>query len=117
MKVNVVNIVELLASSPVGDFKEVLPFNNTSLGAVDIQGVSPIWEMHPDTDEQFLVIEGVLELELLIDAGSEFHRAGANDTMVVPTGFWHKLSAPNGAKFMYLTPGQSLHSDKADPRV
>ena len=113
----VVNVVNLLATSTMGEFVDVLPFNNTLIGAVDISGASPFWEIHPDTDELFYVISGRLELELLIDSGSEHHSASANEIMVAPKGFWHKLSAPDSAKFIYLTPGQSLHSGKADPRV
>lgn len=113
----IVNVLDLLAESSQGDFKEVLPFNNTVLGAVDIQGDSPFWEMHPDTDELFFVIAGVLKLELLTPLGCELVSLRANDVVVVPKGLWHKPSAPEGAKFMYLTPGQALHSDKADPRI
>jgi mannose-6-phosphate isomerase-like protein (cupin superfamily) len=113
----VVNVLEGLSQSPKGDFKELLLFNNKAVGAVDIHGVSPVWEMHPESDELFYVIEGVLEIELLTDAGSKLYSASANETMVVPKGFWHKPSAPNGAKFFYLIAGQSLHSDEEDPRA
>ncbi len=116
MNMKVVNLIELLNHSESGDFLNVLPFNSSSLGAVDIQGESPVWEMHPDTDELFYVIEGALEIELLADSGREVYTAKANETMVVPKGYWHKPKAPEGAKFIYLTPGQSLHSDKNDPR-
>ncbi len=109
------NILEELGKVDQATFVDVLPFNNTHLGAVDILGTSPIWEMHPDTDELFYVIEGCLEINLLSESGSEHHVAGPYETMVVPTGHWHKLSAPNGAKFIYLTPGQSLHSNKENP--
>lgn len=113
----VVNVLNLLEGASMGEFTDVLPFNSSAIGAVDIQGVSPVWEMHPDTDELFYVISGTLELELLTDSGTEHYSASANETMVVPKGLWHKPGAPDGAKFIYLTPGQSLHSDKADPRT
>ena len=113
----VINVLEVLAQSSKGDFKELLLFNSSAVGAVDILGVSPVWEMHPESDELFYVIEGVLEIKLLTDVGSEFYSASANETVVVPKGFWHKPGAPDGAKFIYLIAGQSLHSDKDDPRV
>lgn len=112
----IVNVLELLHQSQSGEFKQVLPFNNTALGAVDIQGVSPIWEMHPDTDELFYILQGELSLELLTETSREYYSAKANEAMVIPKGLWHKFSATNGAKFIYLTPGQSLHCDKDDPR-
>ena len=37
--------------------------------------------------------------------------APAASTFVVPKGVWHKPGAPNGSKFIYLTPGETLHSD------
>jgi len=78
--------------------------------------VSPVWEMHPDTDEFFYVLEGTFEITLLTDTGPICHVAPAGSTFVIPRGLWHKPAAPNGAKFMYMTPGQSLHSDAEDPR-
>lgn len=111
------NILNELAKVPEGEFLDLLEFNGHQLGASDITGISPYWEMHPDTDELFYVLEGQFEITLLTaDGGSERHVAKAGDTMVVPMGLWHKPAAPNGAKFIYLTPGQSLHSDADDPR-
>ena len=111
------NIINELAKASEGEFIDLLEFNGHQLGACDISGVSPVWEMHPDTDELFYVIEGQIEITLLTeDGGSEQHVAKAGETVVVPTGLWHKPAAPDGAKFIYLTPGQSLHSDAADPR-
>ncbi len=113
----VVDVLDLLNNSSQGEFQQVLAFNESSLGAVDIQGDSPVWEMHPDTDELFYILEGELRLELLSASGSEFYSAIAHQAMVIPSGHWHKFSAPNGAKFIFLTPGQSLHSEKTDPRA
>lgn len=111
------NVLTELARAGEAEFINVLPFNDGQLGAVSITGVSLVWEMHPDTDELFYVIEGALEIELLTDQGSERYVAHAGETMVVPVGHWHKPGAREGAKFIYLTPGQSLHSDKEDPRL
>jgi mannose-6-phosphate isomerase-like protein (cupin superfamily) len=113
----VVNVLDLLDQSPSGNFKDVLSFNQAVLGAVSLQGDSPFWEMHPDTDELFFVLDGALQLEVLTDDGRIINTLCANEVVVVPRGLWHKPSAPKSAKFMYLTPGRSLYSDKADPRV
>lgn len=117
MKMQVVNVAQQLLKSESGEFLDLMPFNSTALGAVKIKGRSPIWEMHPDTDEMFYVLEGCLEIELLCETGSEHHRAKAGECVVVPKTYWHKLNAHDGAAFIYLTPGESLHSDKQDPRV
>ncbi|MFK7955662.1 MAG: hypothetical protein AB8B96_06165 [Lysobacterales bacterium] len=34
-----------------------------------------------------------------------------------PPGSFIDLTAFNGCKFVYFTPGQSLHSEAADPRA
>jgi len=109
------NLLHELQKVDEGTFIDVLPFNNTQLGAVDISGTSPIWEMHPDTDELFFVIEGRLEIELIGEQFSGRVKVGPNETMVVPIGHWHKISAPEGAKFMYLTPGESVCSEQENP--
>ena len=113
---NGVDILGELAGSPEGTFLQTLPFNGNHFGACDITGSSPVWEMHPDTDEYFHVLEGEMEIFLLTDSGEDLHRIAAGSSFVVPRGLWHKPAAPNGAKFIFYTPGQSLHSEAADPR-
>jgi mannose-6-phosphate isomerase-like protein (cupin superfamily) len=72
--------------------------------------------MHPDTDELFYVVDGELEITLLLPEGAESHSVGPGTLFVVPRGIWHRPGAPAGATFFYLTPGQSLHSEADDPR-
>lgn len=111
----VTNVINLLSENPDGSFLELASFNGNSFGTCSIKGVSPGWEMHPDTDEFFYIIEGTVEMTLLaVDA--EHLTANAGSTFVVPKGIWHKPGAPEGAKFIYFTPGQSLYSEKEDPR-
>ena len=110
------DILEQLAAHPDGSFLDLVDFNDHGFGACSIEGVSPVWEMHPDTDEFFYVIEGQFELTLLRDEGEEHIVIPAGSVGVVPRGLWHRPAAPQGAKFMYLTPGTSLHSDSDDPR-
>ncbi len=111
------NILNEIAAAPEGTFLDVAAFNGHQIGACSITGVSPVWEMHPDTDEFFYIIEGSFEVTVLTEAGTEHHVASAGSTLVVPQGLWHRPAAPTGAKFLYLTPGQSLHSDAEDPRA
>ena len=72
--------------------------------------------MHPDTDEFFYVIEGTVEITLLEDERNHY-AAPAGSSFVVPKGVWHKPGAPEGAKFIYYTPGESLYSESEDPRL
>ncbi|MDJ0749529.1 MAG: cupin domain-containing protein [Woeseiaceae bacterium] len=110
------DILSELAAVPEGTFLDVVRFNDHHIGACSITGVSPVWEMHPDTDEFFFIIEGIFEVTVLTETGVEHRLAPAGSTLVIPRGLWHKPAAPQGAKFLYLTPGQSLHSEAEDPR-
>ena len=113
---NITHVLAALAKEPEGTFLDVAQFNGAAIGACDITGRSPVWEMHPDTEEFFFIIEGTFEMTLLEANGPKTFVASAGSTFVVPQGIWHKPAAPEGAKFMYCTPGTTLHSDAADPR-
>ena len=79
--------------------------------------VIPVWEMHPGTDEFFFIVAGEVEFLLLEEQGTKSYIAGEGCAFVVPQGIWHKPGAPKGASFLYLTPGESLHSERDDPRI
>ncbi len=113
---DVTDIPKLLAANPEGSFLSFGDFNGQSFGTCAVSGVSPGWEMHPDTDEFFYVIEGCVEITLLEADGPVHHIAPAGCSFVVPRGIWHKPGAPDGAKFLYFTPGESLYSEADDPR-
>ena len=57
-----------------------------------------------------------MEITLLEADAARKYLAPAGSAFVVPQGVWHKPGAPDGATFFYHTPGESLHSDKEDPR-
>ena len=114
MKVS--DVTKLLADNPEGSFLEFSPFNGKSFGTCSVTGVSPGWEMHPDTDEFFYIIEGDVEITLLEESGPKLYKAPSGSSFVVPKGIWHKPGAPSGAKFIYFTPGESLYSEADDPR-
>lgn len=112
----IVNVLSLLAEHPEATFLDLVSFNGQSFGTVAVTGKNPGWEMHPDTDEFFYIIEGEAEITLLDEGGPHHHVAPAGSAFVIPKGIWHKPEAPKGAKFFYFTPGQSLSSDAEDPR-
>ncbi len=113
----VVDVLKLLRSHPQGSFLDLVEFNGHCFGTADAIGVAPGWEMHPDTDEFFYIIEGEFEMTLLFDDGPQHIKAPGGSAFVVPQGIWHKPGAPSGARFVYFTPGESLTSDKDDPRA
>ncbi len=112
----IADLKQLLDAHDDGDFIDAARFNEHAFGTCRITGVSPYWEMHPETDEFFYVLEGTFELTMLYDSGTEVKSVPAGSVAVVPKGIWHRPAAPEGAAFLYFTPGETLHSDKADPR-
>ena len=113
----ITDVLKLLGSNPEGSFLEFSKFNEQNFGTCNVTGVSPGWEMHPDTDEFFFVLEGTVEITLLESNGAKHYVAPSGSSFVIPQGIWHKPGAPEGAKFIYFTPGQSLYSEREDPRI
>jgi mannose-6-phosphate isomerase-like protein (cupin superfamily) len=73
-----------------------------------------IWHSHPDTDEVFIVIDGVLDIEfrdgrVRIEAGEMF---------VVPKGVEHKPVAENECRIMLVEPRGTINTgDKGHERT
>ena len=112
----VIDVGKELTKHPAGTFLNLIKFNNFHFGACNITGESPVWEMHPDTDEFFYILEGQFEIVLLDDEAPTKFIINSGSSFVVPMGIWHKPGAPNGCKFIHFTPGESLHSEADDPR-
>ncbi|MBV1881142.1 MAG: cupin domain-containing protein [Pseudomonadales bacterium] len=112
----IININEEVSKSEMGSFKNIVEFNGSNFGACNIAGVSDVWEMHPDTDELFHILEGEAVITLLEDSGEVPYRAVAGSMFAIPKGVWHKQGAPNGVKFIYYTPGKTVHSEAENPR-
>jgi mannose-6-phosphate isomerase-like protein (cupin superfamily) len=108
----VTHVLEALAANLPSTFLSLDEMNGASFGAVDITGTSPVWEMHPDTDEFFYVIEGHLELTLREATGDSTRELKLGSMSVIPRGVWHLPSAPDGARFIYYTPGETRHADE-----
>ena len=92
----IVDVIEELSKHPEGSFLNLLDFNDHHFGACDIKGESPFWEMHPETDEFFLVLDGRFEITLLDGDTPSSHTIERGSSFVVPAGLWHKPAAPEG---------------------
>lgn len=112
----IVDLIKLMDDSPERTFHQFADFNGHKLGAVDITGRNPGWEMHPDTDELFYIIDGEAEITLLDEDGPDHHVAPTGTAFVVPKGVWHKPEAPKGARILFFTLGESVTSHADDPR-
>lgn len=68
-----------------------------------------VWHDHPDTDEVFIVIEGLLEIEfrdgvVILEAGELF---------VIPKGVEHKPKANTECKIMLVEPKGVVNTGNA----
>lgn len=101
-------------------FKDLCHFNEGGGGVfwASAGGSSP-WEMHPDCDELLHVVEGEIQIEVLPPEGGEgvLATVEAGSYLVVPRGCWHRQTLRKKSTEFYLTPGRTLHSQSADPRV
>lgn len=99
------------------DFHELAPFNN---GAIAVfrgdELATSDWEMHPDTDELLMVLDGSVTVEILTDHGAETHPLSAGQFVVVPTGHWHRHRDIHDLVEMFYTPGETVQSTADDPR-
>lgn len=59
-----------------------------------------VWHAHPETDETFIVIEGVLRIDFRDGAV----RIGAGEMYVVPRGTEHKPFAAREVKLLLIEP-------------
>ena len=96
-----VNLAEKLASfSDHWAPRIVARYNDNEVRLVRVDGEF-IWHQHDDTDELFLVIEGVLEIELR----DRLVTLGPGEMFVVPRGTEHRPAARHGeVKLLLIDP-------------
>lgn len=90
--------------------------NNAQIFAGSYQGFTA-WERHGAGDELVQVIDGMTELTILTDDGTETHELTAGSFIIVPQGHWHRFNTPEGVTVMTVTPMPTEHSAADDPRV
>jgi mannose-6-phosphate isomerase-like protein (cupin superfamily) len=69
-----------------------------------------VWHDHADTDETFIVLEGVLR----IDMRDGFVMVRAGEMFVVPRGVEHKPSAEHEVKMMLIEPRGVVNTGTVD---
>lgn len=103
-----INIADKLAAIP--DFwqqRVVAEMNDYQFKLVRIEG-DFIWHDHPDTDEAFLVIDGVLR----IDFRDGSVNVGPGEMFVVPKGVEHKPFAGAEVRMMVIEPRGVLNTGR-----
>lgn len=119
MRLQVFNPAEAVQAADEMEFRRLSTVDGGEAGVFwsEAGGPSP-WEMHPDCDEILHLLEGQVEIEVLPQDGGAGKRAvfKAGEYLVVPRGCWHRQTLLSKATELYVTPGQTLHSNAQDPR-
>jgi mannose-6-phosphate isomerase-like protein (cupin superfamily) len=100
------------------DFRELAPFNG---GAFCMfygdQLEQADWELHPDTDELLMVLQGSVTVEILTETDRHRVPLTAGCFTVVPKGHWHRHIDVCDVVEVFFTPGASVESSAEDPRL
>ena len=83
----------------------VAQMNDYQFKVVRIEGEF-IWHSHPETDEAFIVLEGILR----IDLQERSVHVAAGELYVVPKGVKHRTAAEGEAKLMMIEPQGVLNT-------
>ena len=74
-----------------------------------------VWHVHDQTDEFFLVLDGIFEVTLRdADGGEHTVTLREGEMFVVPKGTEHKPSSPGGSILMFEPSGTSSTGDWHD---
>ena len=107
---------EALSELGVGDFRELGRVDDRIVGVFRTPADSWIWERHPRGDELLHILEGELEMTLLLDEGPEKTLLRSGSVCVVPRGVWHRPHAMSDVAVFFVTPEQTESSTAEDPR-
>ena len=110
-------IDDALSELGMGDFRELAKVDDRIVGLFRTPADSWIWERHPGGDELLHVLEGELEMTLLVEEKREetFLRPGS--VFVVPRGVWHRPHARSDVSVFFVTPEHTESSTAEDPRT
>ena len=92
--------------------KVIAELNDYQFKLVKIQGEF-VWHNHPDTDEVFIVIEGIMNIEF----ENETVRLTEGEMLVVPKGVEHKPYAETECKVMLVEPRGVVNTGDSDSEL
>ena len=98
-------------------FWQMEKFNGGQSWLGQFSGQSP-WEMHPDADELIYVLEGKVEMTILMGSKKTRSTVSKGSVFIVPKGKWHRQTAKGKGKVKEFgaTSGRSKYSYADDPR-
>jgi mannose-6-phosphate isomerase-like protein (cupin superfamily) len=92
-------------------------FNETLLGLTRFSGLTP-WECHPGGDELLYLVDGLVDVTVLTDAGPVERTLRPGSVCVVPRGLWHRQHAREPASLLFATAADTTGVSWADdPRT
>jgi mannose-6-phosphate isomerase-like protein (cupin superfamily) len=106
---------KVIIADKLGLFSEYLSpkivgeLNGQHIKLVKLKGEF-VWHKHDDEDEMFLVIEGVLKMELR-DKTIEIHK---NEFLIVPKGTEHRPVADKEVSVMLFEPASTLNTGNTE---
>lgn len=90
--------------------------NDWDLRVVTVRG-SFVWHSHPETDELFVMLDGVLDIDLREDGVQSSVHLERHDVFVVPRGTEHRPRSDDGASFMLFEPTGTLSTGDYEGEV
>ena len=99
--VDKINFDEKFGKLPAGDYAVgiVAKMNNYDIKIVKFKGEF-VWHSHPDTDETFIILDGVMIMHFR-DRAVEVHRG---EMIVIPKAVEHKPSSADGYRALLIEP-------------
>ena len=107
--INVVNLADKFSLiKEHWDPKIIAQLNDYHFKIAKIQGEF-VWHSHPETDEVFLVVDGILTIQL---RDGELHLA-PGELCVIPKGVEHKSAAEKECLILMVEPTGTLNTGDA----
>jgi len=107
MDIEKINLLDKFDKLPPGDYAVglIARMNNYEFKIVKFKGEF-VWHSHPDTDETFIIIDGILVMNFR-GRKVEVHDG---EMIVIPKGVEHKPSSENGYKALLIEPEGVLNT-------
>jgi mannose-6-phosphate isomerase-like protein (cupin superfamily) len=117
MTVSPVNLNQALASfTDIYSPRIIGRVNDYDIKIAHAQG-EHVWHVHEDTDEFFLVLDGVFDIALRDDSGERTVSLSAGEVFVVPRGIEHKPSSSGGSVMMFEPSGTVSTGDRHEGEI
>jgi len=101
MTVGKINLSDKFGKLPAGDYavRLVAKMNSYDFKIVKFKG-DFVWHSHPETDETFIVMEGIL----IMNFRDRKVEVRTGEMIVIPKGVEHKPCSENGYKAILIEP-------------